>query len=147
MGWENCGTMEKNRMYVLVNAKRRLKMNEIISLEVENLCKCFSFWDFEFNMEKRKRIENDIISGKRRMYVFEYAGKYIAGVCISTHNQDTCCISYLAVEENYQNKGIGTALIKFACDYAKDLNFKKVFLEVDYGNLLFSHGTAYDIEF
>lgn len=42
-------------------------MNEIIPLKVENLCKCFSFWDFEFNMEKRKRIENDIISGKRRM--------------------------------------------------------------------------------
>lgn len=53
------------------------------------------------------------------MYVFEYAGKYIAGVCISTYNQDTCCILYLTVEENY----------------AKDLNSKKVLLEVDYGNI------------
>lgn len=110
-------------------------MNEIIPLEAENLCECFRFWDFEFNMEKRKRIENDIISGKRSMYVFEYAGKYIAGVSISAYDQDACCISYLAVEENYQNKGIGTTLIKFACDYAKDRNFKKVLLEVDYGNV------------
>ena len=69
------------------------------------------------------------------MFVYEYAGKYIGGVSLSTYNQDTCCISYLAVEENYQNKGIGTALIKFACDYAKDLNFKKVLLEVDYDNI------------
>lgn len=110
-------------------------MNKIIPLEAENLCKCFRFWDFELNMEKRKRIENDIISGKRSMYVFEYAGEYIAGVSISAYVQDACCISYLAVEENYQNKGIGTALIKFVCDYAKDRNFKKVLLEVDYDNV------------
>ncbi len=37
-------------------------LNEIIQLEVANLHKCFRFLDFEFNMEKRKRIENDIIS-------------------------------------------------------------------------------------
>lgn len=61
-------------------------MNEIIPLEAEKLYKCFRFWDFEFNMEKRKRIENDIISGKRSMYVFEYAGKYIAGVSISAYD-------------------------------------------------------------
>lgn len=109
-------------------------MNEIIPLEVAKLCKCFRFWDFENNMEKRKRIENDIISKKRSMFVFEYEGKYVAGVSLSTCDEDTCCISYLAVEENYQNKGIGTALIKFACDYAKNLNFKRVLLEVDYSN-------------
>ena len=97
-------------------------MNEIIPLEAEKLYKCFRFWDFEFNMEKRKRIENDIISGKRSMYVFEYAGKYIAGVSISAYDQDACYISYLAVEENYRNKGIGTALIK-------------ILLEVDYDNV------------
>lgn len=110
-------------------------MNEIIPLEAEKLYKCFRFWDFEFNMEKRKRIENDIISGKRSMYVFEYAGKYIAGVSISAYDQDACYISYLAVEENYRNKGIGTALIKFACDYAWNRNFKKILLEVDYDNV------------
>ncbi len=110
-------------------------MNKIIRLEVANLCRCFHFWDFEFNMEKRKRIENDIISGKRSMFVYEHAEKYVAGVSLSTCDEDTCCISYLAVDENYQNKGIGTALIKFACDYAKDLNFKRVCLEVDYSNI------------
>lgn len=109
-------------------------MDKIIQLGVANLRKCFRFWDFEFNMEKRKRIENDIISGKRSMFVYVYAGKYVAGISLSTCDEDTCYISYLAVEENYQNKGIGTALIKFACDYAKDLNFKRVCLEVDYGN-------------
>lgn len=109
-------------------------MNEIIPLEVANLCKCFRFWDFENNMEKRRRIENDIISKKRSMFVYEHAGKYVAGVSLSTCDEDTCCISYLAVEENYQNKGIGTDLIKFVCDYAKDLNLKRAVLEVDYSN-------------
>lgn len=28
-------------------------MNEIIPLEAEKLYKCFRFWDFEFNMEKK----------------------------------------------------------------------------------------------
>lgn len=110
-------------------------MNAIIPLEVSNLCKCFGFWDFENNTEKRKRIENDIISKKRSMFVYEYEGKYVAGVSLSICDEDTCCISYLAVEENYQNKGIGTALIKFVCDYAKELNFKRVLLEVDYVNI------------
>lgn len=110
-------------------------MNEIIPLEAANLCKCFCFWDFEFNMEKRKRIENDIMSGKRSMFVYEYEGEYVAGISISTYDEDTCCISYLAVEENYQNKGIGTALIKFACDYAKELIFKRILLEVDDSNI------------
>ena len=107
----------------------------IIRLEVAGLYRCFCFWDFEFNIEKRKRIENDIISRKRSMFVYEYAGKYVGGVSLSTYDEETGCISYLAVEGNYQNKGIGTALIKFACDYAKDLNFKRVLLEVDYGNI------------
>lgn len=110
-------------------------MNEIIPLEVANICRCFRFWDFEFNIEKRKRIENDIIRRKRSMFVYEYAGEYVAGVSLSTCDEDTCCISYLAVQENYQNKGIGTALIKYACDYAKGLNIKRVLLEVDYGNI------------
>ena len=110
-------------------------MNEIIPLEVVNLCRCFHFWDFEFNLEKRKRIENDIISGKRRMFVYRYEGEYVAGISLSICDEDTCCISYLSVEEKHQNKGIGTALLKFACNYATEFNIKRALLEVDYGNI------------
>lgn len=72
------------------------------------------------------------------MFVYEYAGKYVAGVSLCICDEDTCCISYLAVEENYQSKGIGTALINFACDYAKDLNFKRALLREDVWNAYFS---------
>lgn len=78
-------------------------MNEIIQLEPANLDRCFRFWDFEFNIEKRKRIESDLVSGKRSIFVYVYAGKYIAGVSLSVYDEDTCLI-YLAVEERYQNK-------------------------------------------
>lgn len=110
-------------------------MNQIIRLEAVNLHKCFSFWDFERNMEKRKRIENDIVSGKRTMFVYVYAEEYVAGISLSIMKKDTCLISYLAVEEGYRNKGIGTSLIKFVCNYAMNHDSKRVLLEVDFENM------------
>lgn len=112
-----------------------LKRGKIIPLEAANLCRCFDFWDFEFNMEKRERIESDMNSGRRSMFVFAHEERYVGGVSLSALDENTCCISYLAVEEGCKNKGIGTALIKYVCDYAKNLNFKKVWLEVDYANI------------
>ena len=32
-------------------------MNEIIPLKVENLCKCFSFWDFELTWKKENGLK------------------------------------------------------------------------------------------
>ncbi|MDE7293126.1 MAG: GNAT family N-acetyltransferase [Oscillospiraceae bacterium] len=110
-------------------------MNKIIRLETANLSMCFRFWDFEFNIEKRKRIESDILSGNRSMFVYVYAGEYVAGVSLSVYDEGTYLISYLAVEERYQNKGCGTALIEFACAYAKARNQKRILLEVDFDNI------------
>lgn len=110
-------------------------MNEIIRLEAANLRRCFGFWDFEFNAEKRKRIEGEIVSGKRRMFVYVYEGEYVAGVSLSAYDEDAYLMSYLVVEEGYRNKGIGTVLIKFACAYANDQSAKRVLLEVDNDNI------------
>lgn len=110
-------------------------MDGIIRLEAANLSKCFRFWDFEFDREKRKRLESDIASGKRSMFVYVYDREYVGGISLSAYGEDTYLISYLAVEEPYRNKGCGTALIKFACAYAKERNQKRVLLEVDCDNI------------
>ena len=81
-------------------------------IQCSELQNCFSFWDFENNLEKRKRIEHEIDNNIRTMYAYVLNGKYVAGVSLCPADNKTVYLSYLVVNEEYRNQGIGTKIIQ-----------------------------------
>jgi len=58
----------------------KIENNGIRRIQRNELQNCFSFWDFENNSEKRKRIECEIENKVRTMYAYILKGKYVADV-------------------------------------------------------------------
>lgn len=110
-------------------------IGEIIQLKPEDLSKCFSFWDFQDNTSKRTRITEELILGKRNMFVYTVKGSYIAGLSISSINLDLAYLSYLVVKEEYRDNGIGSKLIDYAVEYARNNGYKEICLQVESDNV------------
>ena len=95
---------------------------------------CFSFWDFENDSEKRKRIEHEVENEIRRMYAYIRNGKYIAGMSLSPMDNKTIYLSYLVVNKEYRNQGIGTKMIRYARQISKKDGYSYIALNVDSDN-------------
>ncbi len=108
--------------------------NSIRRIQRSELHSCFSFWDFENDLEKRAKIEREIENKIRIMYAYILDDKYIAGMSLSPIDNRTIYLSYLAVSEEYRNKGIGTKMIRYACQTAKDEGYSYIALNVDNDN-------------
>ena len=109
-------------------------MNSIKRLQLNELQNCFSFWDFEDNLEKRKRIECEIATEKRMMYAHILNGEYVAGMSLCPTENNTIYLSYLVVRREYRNQGIGTKMIKYACQIGKNKRYSYIILNVDKDN-------------
>lgn len=110
-------------------------MNNIKQLQLNEIQNCFSFWDFEDNSEKRKRIENEIVNDRRRMYAYILNSEYVAGMSLYPLENNTIYLSYLVVKEGYRNQGIGTKMIQYACRISKNKGYSYIMLNVDDDNL------------
>lgn len=109
--------------------------NSIIrQIHCSELQNCFSFWDFENNSEKRKRIESEIDNKIRTMYVYVLNGKYVAGMSLRPVDSKTVYLSYLAVNEKCRDQGIGTKMINHARQICKNEGYSYVLLKVDNDN-------------
>lgn len=118
-----------NKMDIDIGKKsiRRIQHNE--------LQKCFSFWDFENNLEKRKRIECELENKIRTMYAYIHNNKYVAGMSLSYMDNKAIYLSYLVVNKKYRNQGIGTKMIRYACQISKKEGYSYIVLNVDNDNV------------
>ncbi len=112
-----------------------MKNNNIKRLQRSDIQKCFSFWDFENNLEKRKRIECEVENEIRTMYAYILKDKYVAGMSLSSMDNKTIYLSYLVVNEEYRNQGIGTKMIRYACRTSKKEGYSYIVLNVDNDNM------------
>lgn len=108
-----------------------IKNNSVKRIQHSEIEKCFSFWDFENNYEKRKRIESEVENEIRKMYVYILEDKYVAGMSLSPMDNKTICLSYLVVNEECRNQGIGTKMIRYACQTGKQEGYSYIVLKVD----------------
>lgn len=113
---------------------KEIKMNSIKRLQLNEIQNCFSFWDFEDNLEKRKRIESEIVNDIRRMYAYILNSEYVAGMSLHPLENNTIYLSYLVVKERYRNQGIGTKMIQYACQISKNKGYSYIILNVDNDN-------------
>lgn len=110
-------------------------MNYIKRLQFNEIQNCFSFWDFEDNLEKRKRLESEIVNNTRRMYAYILNSQYVAGMSLHPLENNTIYLSYLVVKGGYRNQGIGTKMIEYACQISKNKGYTYIMLNVDTDNL------------
>lgn len=108
--------------------------NSIRRIQCSEIQHCFSFWDFENDLERRKRIENEVENEIRRMYAYILNGKYIAGMSLSPMDNKTIYLSYLVVHKEYRNQGIGTKMIRYARQISKKDGYFYIALNVDNDN-------------
>lgn len=109
-------------------------MNNMKRLQVHEIQNCFSFWDFEDNLEKRKRLESEIVNDRRRMYAYILNSEYVAGMSLYPLENNTIYLSYLVVKGGYRNQGIGTKMIQYACQISKNKGYSHIMLNVDNDN-------------
>lgn len=109
-------------------------MNNIKRLQVHEIQNCFSFWDFEDDLEKRKRLESEIVNDRRRMYAYILNSEYVAGMSLYPLENNTIYLSYLVVKGGYRNQGIGTEMIQYACRISKNKGYSHIMLNVDNDN-------------
>lgn len=111
-----------------------IENNSIRRIQCSELQNCFSFWDFENDSEKRKRIECEIDNKVRAMYAYILNGKYVAGMSLCPVDNKTIYLSYLVVNEEYRNQGIGTKMINHARQISKNEGYSYVILKADNDN-------------
>ena len=111
-----------------------IEANSIKRIDCSEIQNCFSFWDFEKNIEKRKRIEFEVENNIRIMYAYILNKRYIAGMSLRPMDNRTMYLSYLAVNEEYRNQGIGSEMIRYACQTSKNIGFSYLILNVDHDN-------------
>lgn len=111
-----------------------IENNSIKRIQHSEIEKCFSFWDFKNNLEKRKRIEYEVENEIRTMYVYILKDKYVAGMSLSPMDNKTIYLSYLVVNEEYRNQGIGTKMIRYACQTSKKEGYSYIVLKLDNDN-------------
>lgn len=63
-------SLDNKQLYLQRNAKMNIEGNSIKRIDCSEIQNCFSFWDFEKNIEKRKRIEFEVENNIRIMYAY-----------------------------------------------------------------------------
>lgn len=99
-----------------------------------------SIWDID---GKEARLQNDMISGNRKMFIANLGDVPIGGMSIVFESNDTyktiknkrAYLSYLVIISKYQNQGYGSLLIDFAVEYANDLGFSEISISVENCNI------------
>lgn len=117
-------------------------MDNIIKLKVEDFDKCNNIWNMNKQKELANRFYEELKSGNRITYVYLVEDKYIGEVSLVFDMNDSdytiqnkrIYLSRLIVKEEYRKNGIGTKLIKYVSDIAKQMNYEEVSVGVDLDN-------------
>lgn len=89
--------------------------------------------------EERQAIDKYL--PKAKLFVYSKNEETAAVIVLSMINESVIEIKNVAVKEMLQGQGIGTALIKFSCDYAFSNEFKEVWIGT--GNASFDQQRLY----
>ena len=85
----------------------------------------------DWREDQRRAVENVCASQEKRVWVAKVDGATVGFVAIELHHPERSMgeISMLAVDPDYQGRGIGTALTGFALDRLKDAGMTVAMVE------------------
>ena len=119
----------------------------IIKLQPEDYCKCSNIWDMHRNSENGKKWYDELVEGKRIIFVYIENGEFIGEGAFVLHNSDPdytipskrVYLSRMIVKAQYRNRGIGGIVLDFLINYAKVLGFEEISVGVDIDNIVAKH--------
>ncbi len=83
----------------------------------------------------RARLEREMRSGKRKMYVWQENNEPLGGMSLQKMGKGEMRLSFLVVREDKQGRGIGGTLVDEACRLSRAAGCTALTLEVRLGNL------------
>ena len=132
-----------NMKYRVLNKKFTEFANTVIeSLRLEDYHKCSNIWNMESQplAEKWREV---ISSGNRHVYIYKINGEFIgegalvldAGDADYTIPNKRVYFSRMIVKKEYRNRGIGSTILEFLINKAKEMGFSEMTIGVDKDNI------------
>ncbi|WP_239984853.1 GNAT family N-acetyltransferase [Sporolactobacillus pectinivorans] len=121
-----------------------MKQLDIRKMEVDEFFKCNNIWDMKKQQKLADQFYNELITGNRVTFVYVKNNEFIGeGSLVFDMNDSDYTIkgkriylSRLIVKEAFRNQGIGSQIINFLIDYARDLGYQEMSIGVDIDNLV-----------
>ncbi|MCM1285248.1 MAG: GNAT family N-acetyltransferase [Acetobacter sp.] len=114
---------------------------EIAKLNVEEYSKCNNIWDMK-KCPYTNYFKNQIISGDRIVYIYKINNEFIGEGALVVNIDDSdyfipnkrIYLSRMIVKKEYRNQGIGSKLIDFLSNTAKEMGYSEIAIGVDKNN-------------
>ena len=115
---------------------------KIEKLDINEYSKCNTIWD----MKKCPFTDNfyeQIKSGDRIVYIYKINGEFIGegALVVNLDDEDyyiadkRIYLSRMIVKKEYRRKGIGTEILRFLIEKAKELGYSEISIGVDKDNI------------
>ncbi len=119
-----------------------MENKNILCLIPENFEKCANIWDMNRQKDLAELFYTQLCSGIRHIFVCEECGQYVGEIALVLQSEDPeytipgrrAYLSHLIVKRELRGRGIGSALINFCVQYARELGFCELSLGVDAEN-------------
>ena len=116
---------------------------KIQKLTPQDYHKCGNIWDMSKHPERAKHWHDELISGNRAIFVYIENGEYLGEISMVFDSGDPdytiahkrVYLSRMIVKPELRNRGIGSNMIDFLTEYAKQLGYKEMSLGVDIINI------------
>lgn len=123
-----------------------LDNSAIEQIKIDDYDKCSNIWNMEqcpFTDEFRKQIKE----GNRLVYIYKIDGEFIGEGDLVTGINDSdyfipgkrIYFSRLIVKKEFRNRGIGSDILDYLIEKAKQLGYKEAALGVDIANTIAIH--------
>ena len=132
-----------NMKYRVLNKKFTEFANTVIeSLRLEDYHKCSNIWNME-SQPLAEKWREEISSGNRHVYIYKINGEFIgegalvldAGDADYTIPNKRVYISRMIVKKECRNRGIGSTILEFLINKAKEMGFSEMTIGVDKDNI------------
>ncbi len=131
-------------MKVINKLKKSFKNSENIVIEplkLEEYHKCSNIWNMKAQPLAEKWRE-EIAEGNRLVFIYKINGKFIgegalvldAGDLDYTIPNQRVYVSRMIVKKEYRNRGIGSEILTFLIEKAKEMGFSEMTIGVDKDN-------------
>ncbi len=111
-------------------------------LELNDYNKCSNIWNMK-SQPLAEKWREEIASGNRLVFVYKINGEFIGeGALVSdtgdpdyTIPNQRVYVSRMIVKKEYRNRGIGSEILKFLIDKAKNMGYSEMTIGVDKDNV------------
>ena len=115
---------------------------QIKTLAVEDFPRCAELWNMKKQRTLAERFYNDLCSGNRLTWVCEENGVLLGEISLVFNMEEPeytiphkrAYVSHLIVKKDCRRQGIGSALVAYLIEQAKQMDIKELTIGVDLDN-------------